>query len=65
MTRDGGFDRRPAATKRHVHEIEVQRMLEQRADELRRRAGSRRRVACFAGIGADPRDQLLDRVRRH
>ncbi len=31
-----------AAAERHMHEIEIQRMLEQRADKLRRRAGAGR-----------------------
>jgi hypothetical protein len=63
MTRDRRFDGRRAAAKRHMHEVEVQRMLEQRADELRRRAGSRRRIAVFAGIGPEG-DLLFCDLRR-
>ena len=65
MTRDGRADRRAAAAERHMHEVELQRMGEQRTDELRRRAGARRREAVFAGIGPDQRHQLLDALRRH
>src|SRR5215472_5785919 len=62
---NGGLDGGAAAVEWHVHQIELQRMLKQRADELWRRAGARRGVALLARIGADPIDQLLHRLRRH
>jgi hypothetical protein len=53
---DDCCDRRAAAIEGDVHEIEAERQTKLLAREMCLRAGPRRRVAVFAGIGSDEGD---------